>query len=239
MKFFMKLTGLLSLSFMFGVVTAFAGPTVDVRGKRTIRIIGEIGGGALDQAAAIEKLSGESTDPINLIINSPGGSVPAGLQLVEAVHIAQARGVTVRCTVTTLAASMAFILLSECDERYALANSLLLFHPARAFVFMGALKAEDARYMAEELEAINLDMIDLMEGSMGVVTASEKQWFDYHMKNETLWTASRLARRVPNKHWITIVSDVKADTNLFSRSRDGGNGDEAAVRNFIEQRSTK
>lgn len=236
-NFIMKLSALLTLSMLVVVMPSYAGQTIDMRGDRTLRVSGEIGGAVLGIASKIELLSRSSDEPINLIINSPGGSVPAGLQLVEAVHIAQSRGVTVRCAVTTLAASMAFILLSQCDERIALANSLLLFHPARAFVFMGALKAEDARYMAEELEAINADMADMLEESMGIVTAEQKSWFDYHTNKETLWVASRLQRVLPSSNWITIVSDIQVEGNLFGGLSGSAGSEEAAVRNFIEQRS--
>ena len=238
-NFIMKLSTLLSLSFIVAVLPAYAGPTIDMRGARTVKVAGEINGSILEVAGKIDRMSKENAkQPINIIINSPGGSVPAGLQLVEAVHVAQSRGVKVRCAVTTLAASMAYILLSQCDERFALANSLLLFHPARAFVFMGALKAEDARYMAEELESINNEMGDLLEESMGIVTAEQKRWFDYHTKNETLWTASRLSRVVPTRSWLTIVSDIGVEGNIFGKLGEGGS-DEASVRNFIEQRSGK
>lgn len=236
-NFIMKLSTIFVASLFVLVMPVYAGPALDMRGERTVRVSGEIGGGVLGIASKIEVMSRSSNEPINIIINSPGGSVPAGLQLVEAVHIAQSRGVKVRCAVTTLAASMAFILLSQCDERMALANSLLLFHPARAFVFMGALKAEDARYMAEELEAINADMADLLEESMGVVTAEQKEWFDYHTKNETLWTASRLRRALPSSDWLTIVSDIQVEGNLFGGLSGSAGSDEAAVRNFLEQRS--
>jgi len=237
-NFIMKLSTILSLSFIVAIMPAYAGPTVDMKGPRTVRVTGEINGAILDVAAKLDKMSKESKQPINIIINSPGGSVPAGLQLVEALHIAQSRGVKIRCAVTTLAASMAYILLSQCDERYALANSLLLFHPARSFIFMGAIKAEEARYMAEELEAINKDMGQLLESSMGIVTAQQKTWFDYHTRNETLWLASRLSKAIPVSDWMTIVSDIDVDGPLLGKMN-GDSSDEASVRNFLEQRSAR
>lgn len=218
-----------------GVMPAFAGPTVDMTGARTIRISGEIGASILTVASRVERLSAESKEPINLIINSPGGGVATGLQMVEAMHIAQARGVTVRCAVTNLAASMAFIILAECDERFALANSLLLFHPARAMLMFATLKAEDAKYMGEELAAINAEVCDRLELSMGVASAKHKEWFDYHFRNETMWTASRLIKQVPRRNWITIVSDIKTEKALFGGLN--GDGDDAAVRSFLHNRS--
>lgn len=236
-KSIMKTSTILTLGFFLNMIPAFAGPTVDITGPRTLRVVGEINGSVLKLASQIDSLSKESKKPINILINSPGGSVPAGLQLVEAMHVAQARGVKVRCAVTTLAASMAYIVLSQCDEKYALANSLLLFHPARAMLFMATVKADDANYMAQELAAIDSDMSDLLESSMGVVTSEHKAWFDYHFQHETLWSASRLSRVIPNKKWLTIVSDIRADGSLFGGLSSGE--DETAVRSFLQNRSVK
>lgn len=233
----MRATLLLFMLSVVGVFPAFAGEVVHMTGPRTIRVAGEIGPGALGMVNKIEQLSAESALPINLVINSPGGSVLAGLQVVEAIHIAQERGVVVRCAVTNLAASMAFLILAECDERYALANSLLLFHPARAMIMFAALKAEDARYMAEELESINADACERLESSMGVATAAQKKWFDYHFKNETMWTAGRLLKQVPRRNWLTIVSDIKTNDKLFN-SLSGGE-EQAAVINFLQSRGVK
>ncbi len=234
----MKTIAAFSLTCIISLFPAFAGPTIDMTGSRTVRISGEVGGSILSVASNIERLSAASSEPINIIINSPGGSVPAGLQLVEALHIAKARGVTVRCAVTNLAASMAFIILSECSERYALSNSLLLFHPARAMLMFATLKAEDARYMAEELEAINFEMCDRLELSMGIASAKHKEWFSYHYKNETLWTATRLVKQIPQRNWITIVSDIKTDKALFGGLNSDGS-DEASISVFLQSRSTK
>jgi ATP-dependent protease ClpP protease subunit len=233
----MKAIILLFAMSIIGVFPAFAGEVVHMTGPRTLRVAGEIGPGALKMVSTIEEMSAQSALPINIVINSPGGSVLAGLQIVEAIHIAQQRGVVVRCAVTNLAASMAFIILAECDERYALANSLLLFHPARAMIMFAALKAEDARYMAEELESINEQVCSRLEESMGVATSAQKKWFDYHFKNETLWTASRLLRHVPQRGWLTIVSDIKTSGKLFN-SIDGGD-EQAAVRNFLQNRGAQ
>lgn len=225
---------LFSMSIL-GVFPAIAGSAIDMRGSRTLRVTGEINISSLKLAGDIEQLSAVSKEPINLIINSPGGSVVAGMQLVESLHIAQERGVKIRCAVTNLAASMAFILLAECDEKYALSNSLLLFHPARAMLMFAALRAEDARYMAEELEAINTDACERLESSMGVVTAAHKAWFNYHFEHETLWSASRLVKQVPRKNWLTVVPDILTDKALFS-NLNGSDDEQAAVRNFLQNR---
>ena len=113
-------------------------------GERTLTVIGPIGAGAIETAHKIERLSAKSSDPIYIVINSPGGGVLAGSQLSQAMDIARARDVKVVCAVGSMAASMAFQLLPHCTERYALPNSLLLFHPSRVFVMFGVITAQDS-----------------------------------------------------------------------------------------------
>lgn len=233
----MKYFSTLLISLLIGAASASAGMTIDMSGPRTLRVEGVILGNALDLAHKVERMSSESQDPIDLLINSPGGSVEAGLQLVEAMHIAQSRGVRVRCAVSTLAASMAFLILNECDERYALSNSLLLFHPARAMLMFAVLKADDARKMSEDLESVDALITDMLEEGMGVVTAQQKSWYQYHFTKETLWTASHLSREVPNSSWIVIVSDIKANGGLFGNDNVKENAE--GIKNFLKQRSNQ
>jgi ATP-dependent Clp protease protease subunit len=71
----------------------------------------------------------ESDDPdkeINLYINSPGGSVSAGLGIYDAMQHIKA---PVNTTVVGLAASMgALLLASGTGKRYALPNSRIMIH---------------------------------------------------------------------------------------------------------------
>lgn len=203
-------------TFILMSVPAMAGPVIDMTGSRTVAVYGQVDGNIIETAAKLDTLSRQSSDPINIVINSPGGSVHAGLQLVEAIHIAQARGVKVRCAVTTLAASMAFIILGECDERHVFANSLLLFHPASVGIMFGNLKAEDAEAIAEVLVAINDQMGDLMKTAMGVESIFDELWFRKHMRAETLWIASTLIKEVPNDKFLTVMSDLRINDNLFA-----------------------
>lgn len=233
----MKYFSVFLIALTMGAASASAGLVIDMSGPRTLRVEGVILGNALDLAHKVERMSSESQEPIDLLINSPGGSVEAGLQLVEAMHIAQGRGVTIRCAVTTLAASMAFVILNECSERYALSNSLLLFHPARAMLMFAVIKADDARKMAEDLDFVDNLITDMLEEGMGIVTAQQKSWYQYHFTKETLWTASHLSHEVPNSSWIAIVSDIKAKGGLFGN--DNVKETAEGIKNFIEQRSGK
>lgn len=66
-----------------------------------------------------------------LTINSPGGGVWAGLELIESMREAQSRGVSITCLVPKngMAASMAAAVLQSCDTRLmARRGASLLFH---------------------------------------------------------------------------------------------------------------
>ncbi len=68
--------------------------------------------------------------PVVIVINSPGGSVFAGLELA---HVIQTRG-EVTCRVDGMAASMALYLLESCERREMTPSSFLLGHEASGAV---------------------------------------------------------------------------------------------------------
>src|SRR5215813_2626494 len=93
----------------------------------------------------------ESEDPdreISLYINSPGGSVTAGLAIYDTMQF-------VRCPVTTFCvgqcASMAAVLLAAgtTGRRFALPNSRILIHQPHAGGISG--QASDIKIAAEEI----------------------------------------------------------------------------------------
>jgi ATP-dependent protease ClpP protease subunit len=189
-------------------------------GERTVAVIGAIGGNAIDLAHKIERLSAKSKDPIYVVINSPGGSVFAGYQLTQALDIARARDVPVICAVGTMAASMAFQLLPHCTERYAMPNSLLLFHPSRVFVMQAVITADMAEILAREMRKIDrrgLDEISVMIAGRRFDALSEngKKWFKLHFDQETMWIASDLVSET-NDGWLKIVDVIDAPDGIFS-----------------------
>jgi len=64
---------------------------------------------------------------IYIVLNSPGGQVGAGNNLVEHIRFLQAENVTVNCLALN-AASMAFAILQACDNRLVTTTSLLMQH---------------------------------------------------------------------------------------------------------------
>ena len=102
--------------------------TAEVTQSRTIRIIGEI----TDDTAAyicseIRYLSKNSKEPLTLILNSPGGSISAGMAIYDTMQY-------IKCDVSTIcmgmAASMGAFLLSSGakGKRICLPNAEVMIH---------------------------------------------------------------------------------------------------------------
>jgi ATP-dependent protease ClpP protease subunit len=181
-------------------------------GERTISVIGPIGANAIETAHKVERLSAKSSDPIYIVINSPGGSVFAGSQLTQALDIARARDVKIVCAVGTMAASMAFQLLPHCSERYAMPNSLLLFHPSRVFILFGVLTAKDSARLAREMGKIDKRGLDEIRKMM---CPKSEEWLLTNYYDETMWVASDLVAET-NDSWLKIVTTIDAPAGIFS-----------------------
>lgn len=80
----------------------------------------------LDAKLAAGKITHDHTMPLYLYINSPGGSVQSGLEMIEAL---KGLGRPVH-TVTTFGASMAWQTVQNLGERYVLKSGILMSHRA-------------------------------------------------------------------------------------------------------------
>ncbi|PIE66011.1 MAG: hypothetical protein CSA24_01140 [Deltaproteobacteria bacterium] len=69
----------------------------------------------------------QSHDPVWIRINSPGGSVDAGLILIDTMKAVQS---PVHCIVESKAYSMGAIILTFCDKRYGYPHSTYMLHEA-------------------------------------------------------------------------------------------------------------
>lgn len=97
-------------------------------------------------------------------VNSFGGSVFAGLDLIQAVTDARARGLRVRCVVDTKAMSMGFVFLqTACDERMMTKRSTLLAHNG----VLNGLPIGSARELDEARE-----MLHALDDAMSAVCAA-------------------------------------------------------------------
>jgi ATP-dependent Clp protease protease subunit len=176
--------------------------SVQAKDNRSIFIEGRVAQpGILQQADDLSVMATESNDPILIYINSPGGQVFAGLQFINSMRFAKAKGIELKCYVTGMAASMAFQFLAECTERYALAYSLLLWHPVRTSGFM-TMTPLRARYIADDLTRIEGILVAPLKEALDISPAS----FNWHYINETMWTAHGLSLEAPN--FLTILDSI-------------------------------
>lgn len=143
-------------------------------------------------------------DTVDLVINSPGGSVTTGLLFISIMDDARSRGVTINCFVPQVAASMAFQILLHCDTRTVLSKSFLLWHRARVFTGEGtpmtAPMARDLSYSLQRLDNLIFKevkrYIDMPEHALR-----------YHFEQETLHVGEQVASESGNT--FTAVDSVE------------------------------
>ena len=69
--------------------------------------------------------------PVLLVINSPGGYVDSSMEIINAIKSSEN---PFYCIAANQAASMAAIILSYCQYRFAMRNSHIIFHEVRAMI---------------------------------------------------------------------------------------------------------
>lgn len=109
-------------------------------------------------------LDQQSDKPINMYINSPGGSVIDGLQLIDTMNFINA---PISTTCLGMAASMGAVILScgEKGKRFALPHSRVMIHQASGG-FNG--KSEDVKTSYEQLLRCQEDIYEILSQNIGV-----------------------------------------------------------------------
>lgn len=172
--------------------SAMAAKKLVMNKERTVKIEGVVNGSILREMNRVYELVEKSKKPIYLWINSPGGSVYAGLQFINAMKAAQAQGVAFVCYTHIMAASMAFQILAECDKRYGLAYSLYLWHPM-ALSTQKAMTQDDLKRAQEDMKQLEQPLIRRLLKKLKI----DKKIFYRHYYNETLFTTLWLRRVAP------------------------------------------
>jgi ATP-dependent protease ClpP protease subunit len=163
----------------------------DIDPKRLLYIDQPITRGTLQPVhTAFEKFIATSKEPITLVLSSPGGSVVAGMSFINMMASAKAMGISINCYVLDMAASMAFQILTQCNERHALATSYLLWHGVRTG-YDGPITTAVAASLAEDLAMMDEIVMDQLTSTLRL---SQEQ-IKYHFDRETLWAAKQLADR--------------------------------------------
>jgi ATP-dependent protease ClpP protease subunit len=193
---------------MFLGATAQA-KTITVDPARAVYLQGVVDYNVVFTAQQVEQLARTSTAPVWIIINSPGGGVYPGLQLVSAMRRAQARGVTIKCVTTLMAASMAFQVFANCNERYAFEYSMLMFHPMRSYSRSGQT-SDELIQTGRDLDKLEQPEIRWLLHTLKI----PRKEFDAAYRAERMWTGQWLKAAAP--HFLTLVDDVKGIEAFYS-----------------------
>ena len=156
----------------------------DLMSKRTIYLNGEINDeAALSIITQLHYLEDNSQEPITLVINSPGGSVSAGLAIYDVMQ-------ALSCPVTTaavgLAASMAALVLAAGTKgrRYASPNSRIMIHQPLG---MAQGQATDIQIAAENIQRTKYKLAERLAVHSGHTVQDIQQDCE-----RDSWTAARL-----------------------------------------------
>lgn len=98
----------------------------------------------------------DNKTPIQLYINSPGGSVIDGLQIYDTMKLIKS---PVHTICTGLSASMAAILLSGGDKRASLPHSRIMIHQPRGGVVGTAIDMDIANKEMQNIKKVLVDIL--------------------------------------------------------------------------------
>lgn len=140
---------------------------------------------------------------IDIIINSPGGSIVAGMFIVTAIERAKSRNVVVRCAVPRFAASMAFQILSHCSERYILPQAFVLWHPPRIALMFAIITPQAARSILTSLADWEDVLVLQLRREMNI----NGTIFTKYYNSEKLVLGSELVEIT--KGFATVVDDIR------------------------------
>lgn len=150
-------------------------------------------------------LGGESK-PLYLFLNTPGGSIQSGLEMVEALR-GLGRPVN---TITLFAASMGFQLAQNLDTRYIIKNGVLMSHRAK-----GGFEGEFGGQSPSQIEsryALWKSRLDEMDAQTAKRTNGKKTLEEYQRQYASeMWLtgAQSVAQGYADK-----VIQVKCDKSL-------------------------
>jgi ATP-dependent protease ClpP protease subunit len=146
------------------------------------------------------RILAEGTSDIEILLDSPGGSVVAGQELINLIEIAKDKGHDVNCYVLNVAASMAFQILTSCTNRYAMPGSFLLWHGVRVQTRQ-PITAEVAQSFADDLGRMNQLTLSQLDGSLKMTPEEIRR----HFTAETLWSGISLSAADPD--FLTVTGD--------------------------------
>ena len=145
-----------------------------------------------------------ANDDVELYVNSQGGSVFAGNEMINALKQFKATGKKLEITVGAMAASMAanIVAMSGADRVKAFANSKFMFHGAYGLTEGGKGAHEDSAAM---LASINSDVIAKLLTLPGAKKPEVNGWFE---EGRMGWLSAKQALDMGLIHEIADAQDA-------------------------------
>lgn len=156
-----------------------------------------------------KKVYGSKEKTLYVYFDSPGGSVVSLARMLGVMKKAQASGTKFVC-VTRFAASAAFLLFQQCDERLMFEDGILMAHDASAS-FRGEMHRVE-----KKVKLVN-ELMKLV--SMPAATKMGLSYEDYrNLTVSELWLTSLSAFEY--KAADNTIVDVACDADLLSKTKE-------------------
>lgn len=220
---------MIRILFVAALAVSHYAQALEVDASRAILIEGPIGNNLKGVTDAINNYAKQSKKPIDIILDSPGGAVVHGFLFINHMDKLKAEGIKFRCFVPGFAASMAFQILLQCNERYVLDRSFLLWHRVRinfGGMFGAPLTAPDALYFARELQKLDTFILKELYAELPGMSKSSIR---YHFERETLHMGKDLAgltRSIKSRKYIKGLFEAMSSSTTPKTSSGifGGKG---------------
>lgn len=147
----------------------------------------------------------DKENQINIFINSPGGSVMEGLKIVNYIEMLN-ENVNLNC-ISDFSASMAFIILQSCKNRYAMKSSILMQHQ------MSLINSGNLFNLNNYMDMINDMNIDLDKSQASRINISYEDFKD-RITNDW-WLYGNKAKEM---NVVDELVNVKCSDRLISDS---------------------
>lgn len=191
------------LSLLFLGFVSTNGETIQLEDKNLVALRGPIYKETSNKF--FQDLKDFKGNSLNIFISSPGGSVMEGMKMIDYIETLKNDNVEVNC-IADFAASMAFVILQSCSNRYTLNSGVLMQHQMSLGVD-GPL--ENLNNYLAMIEDINLNLNHNQADRIGM-------------------TPDNFSQKVMNDWWISgfsakkynVVDDnimVTCDNNLYDK----------------------
>ena len=164
-----------------------------------IHLKGEIN--PLSSSNFITEINQITSDKLFIYIQSPGGYVESGKEIINEINIQLENGKNITC-IADRAYSMAFIIFQSCPTRYITQNSILMQHPIYITQLSGNLKT--VQNLLKMIEKDNQELLTLQANRIQM----DKKEFESLTSNE-LWISGYENVEMNIADGITSVSCSK------------------------------